>query len=294
MTLIKLLVAGLLAFLANSAHADPVSAVIAVATMVGSAGAIAATATGILAGISFAGAAVSLIGNVTGNKKLMKIGAIASAGAGLASLATSALNAGTGAANAAQETFRAAELADTANVSAAADAASGASGAASTAAAETAAADVGRNVGRNVAQNGTAASAAPAAPAAAATTEAVAPAVTETGGQVTKGTAFGDAAKRAGSFIRDNKELVNLGGGLVKGAMEYKSVRDKYGDARGLAEDERRWVDERRKAYSDSVRAAAAAPMPTVNDVNINQVTPQDPTKRYVPVRGLVNQAAQG
>ena len=290
MTLIKLLVAGLLAFLANSAHADPVSAVIAVATMVGSAGAIAATATGILAGISFAGAAVSLIGNVSGNKKLMKIGAIASAGAGLASLATSALNAGTGAANAAQETFRAAELADTANVSAAADAASGASGAASTAAAETAAADVGRNV----AQNGTAASAAPATPAAAATTEAVAPAVAETGGQVTKGTAFGDAAKRAGSFIRDNKELVNLGGGLVKGAMEYKSVRDKYGDARGLAEDERRWVDERRKAYSDSVRAAAAAPMPTVNDVNINQVTPQDPTKRYVPVRGLVNQAAQG
>lgn len=290
MTLIKLLVAGLLAFLANSAHADPVSAVIAVATMVGSASAIAATATGILAGISFAGAAVSLIGNVSGNKKLMKIGAIASAGAGLASLATSALNAGTGAANAAQETFRAAELADTANVSAAADAASGASGAASTAAAETAAADAGRNV----AQNGTAASAAPAAPAAAATTEAVAPAVAETGGQVTKGTAFGDAAKRAGSFIRDNKELVNLGGGLVKGAMEYKSVRDKYGDARGLAEDERRWVDERRKAYSDSVRAAAAAPMPTVNDVNINQVTPQDPTKRYVPVRGLVNQAAQG
>lgn len=290
MTLIKLLVAGLLVFLANSAHADPVSAVIAVATMVGSAGAIAATATGILAGISFAGAAVSLIGNVSGNKKLMKIGAIASAGAGLASLATSALNAGTGAANAAQETFRAAELADTANVSAAADAASGASGVTSTAAAETAAADVGRNV----AQNGTAASAAPATPAAAATTEAVAPAVAETGGQVTKGTAFGDAAKRAGSFIRDNKELVNLGGGLVKGAMEYKSVRDKYGDARGLAEDERRWIDERRKAYSDSVRAAAAAPMPTVNDVNINQVTPQDPTKRYVPVRGLVNQAAQG
>lgn len=290
MILIKLLVAGLLAFLANSAHADPVSAVIAVATMVGSAGAIAATATGILAGISFAGAAVSLIGNVSGNKKLMKIGAIASAGAGLASLASSALNAGAStlsgasAADVAKESFRAAELADTANVSAAADAASGA-GLANT--------EAVADVGRNVAQNGTAATGASTG-VPAATGEAATPVPAETAGPVTKSTTFGDAAKRAGSFIRDNKELVNLSGGVIKGAMEYKSVRDKYGDARGLAEDERRWIDERRKAYSDSVRAAAATPMPTVNDVNINQVTPQDPTKRYVPVRGLVNQAAQG
>jgi hypothetical protein len=68
---------------------DPISAAISIGTMftVAEAGFAAMT---LMQGITFAGAALSLVGNVTGNKSLMKIGAIAGIAGGLGSLAESA------------------------------------------------------------------------------------------------------------------------------------------------------------------------------------------------------------
>lgn len=71
---------------------DPVSAVLSLATMAGTYGAATAAGMGIGAtfsamtiaqGITFAGAALSLVGNITGNKTLSKIGMVAGIAGGL-------------------------------------------------------------------------------------------------------------------------------------------------------------------------------------------------------------------
>ena len=67
---------------------DPISAAISIGTMFATAEAGFAAMT-VMQGITFAGAAVSLIGNVTGNKSLMKLGAIAGIAGGLGSFAES-------------------------------------------------------------------------------------------------------------------------------------------------------------------------------------------------------------
>ena len=69
---------------------DPVSAIIAIGSM-GATYAAAGTfaAMTVMQGITFAGAALSLVGNVTGNKSLMKIGAIAGLAGGIGSFAES-------------------------------------------------------------------------------------------------------------------------------------------------------------------------------------------------------------
>lgn len=54
---------------------DPISAAISIAGMVGTGSAMMAGS--IMAGVAFAGAAVSLVGNITGNKTLSKIGMVA-------------------------------------------------------------------------------------------------------------------------------------------------------------------------------------------------------------------------
>jgi hypothetical protein len=67
---------------------DPVSAIISIATMGGTyaaAGSFAAMT--VMQGITFAGAALSLAGNVTGNKTLSKIGMVAGIAGGLGQLA---------------------------------------------------------------------------------------------------------------------------------------------------------------------------------------------------------------
>ena len=63
---------------------DPISAAFSIAAMYGSAGAMMTGS--IVAGITFAGAAVSLVGNVTGNKTLSKIGMIAGIAGGIGQL----------------------------------------------------------------------------------------------------------------------------------------------------------------------------------------------------------------
>jgi hypothetical protein len=67
---------------------DPISAAISIASMAGTfsaAGSFAAMT--VMQGITFAGAAMSLVGNVTGNKTLSKIGMIAGVAGGIGSLA---------------------------------------------------------------------------------------------------------------------------------------------------------------------------------------------------------------
>jgi hypothetical protein len=63
---------------------DPVSAVISIGTMFATGSAMMAGS--VMAGIAFAGAAVSLVGNITGNKTLMQIGAVAGIVGGLGSM----------------------------------------------------------------------------------------------------------------------------------------------------------------------------------------------------------------
>ncbi|CAB4158842.1 hypothetical protein UFOVP713_28 [uncultured Caudovirales phage] len=60
---------------------DPVSAILSIAAMAGSYAPMMAG--GIMAGVTFAGAAVSLVGNITGNKTLSKIGMVAGIVGGL-------------------------------------------------------------------------------------------------------------------------------------------------------------------------------------------------------------------
>jgi len=63
---------------------DPVSAAISIGTMFATGSAMMAGS--VMVGIAFAGAAVSLVGNITGNKTLMQIGAVAGIVGGLGSM----------------------------------------------------------------------------------------------------------------------------------------------------------------------------------------------------------------
>ena len=80
---------------------DPVSAIVAVASMAASAGGAAALIGGtitlgtVAAGLAFAGGAMSLVGNATGNRDLMKIGTIASVAGGIGGFFDAAGFAGT-------------------------------------------------------------------------------------------------------------------------------------------------------------------------------------------------------
>lgn len=67
---------------------DPISAAISIGTMFATAEAGFAAMT-VMQGITFAGAAVSLIGNISGNKDLMKLGMVAGIAGGIGSFAES-------------------------------------------------------------------------------------------------------------------------------------------------------------------------------------------------------------
>lgn len=70
---------------------DPISAIISIGTMfTASAGFTAFASMTLLQGMAFAGAAISLVGNVTGNKSLSKIGAVVGLVGGIGSLAEGA------------------------------------------------------------------------------------------------------------------------------------------------------------------------------------------------------------
>lgn len=83
--MLKILIGLLAIMLPSAAFADPVSAVLSIGGMMS---ATAGTMT-LMKGITFVGSALSLAGNVTGNKKLMKIGNIATLAGGVGSWAQS-------------------------------------------------------------------------------------------------------------------------------------------------------------------------------------------------------------
>lgn len=69
---------------------DPISATIAIGTMFASGSAIAASGLTLMTGLSFAGAALSLVGNISGNKTLSKIGMIVGIAGGIGAIAQNA------------------------------------------------------------------------------------------------------------------------------------------------------------------------------------------------------------
>jgi hypothetical protein len=66
---------------------DPVTAIISIGTMISAGTTIAATGLTLMSGLAFAGAALSLVGNITGNKTLSKIGMVAGLAGGIGALA---------------------------------------------------------------------------------------------------------------------------------------------------------------------------------------------------------------
>lgn len=272
--------------LSTSAMADPVSAIISIITIASTGGAVIAGTASLLGGLAFAGASLSLIGNVTGNEKLARIGAVVGAGAGLANLAKGAIEAAS--AGTAADLADASRAADAAGASYEASAAEAALS--NTPTAVDAAADIGAvadpgaqalaDAGAEATQAGQAYAApselagaeAPAGPAAAA-------AQGKEAGSITK----------VGKFIKDNKELVDLGGGLVKGAMGPLEVDTKLKSQREYLQ----YLKDKDAAFSTSVTNGAKVPFRVNPNAQVTQVDPQDPN-RYVPVRGLVNRAIQG
>lgn len=69
---------------------DPVSAIISIATLVTTGGAVLAGTASLMTGLAFAGAAISLVGNITKNKTLSKIGMVVGIAGGAGMLAESA------------------------------------------------------------------------------------------------------------------------------------------------------------------------------------------------------------
>jgi len=65
---------------------DPVSAIISVGTLLATGGPVLAGTATLMQGLAFAGAAIGLVGNVTGNKTLSKIGMIAGLAGGVGAL----------------------------------------------------------------------------------------------------------------------------------------------------------------------------------------------------------------
>lgn len=68
---------------------EPISALLAIGTMVSTGGAVLAGTASLMTGLAFAGAAISLVGNITGNKTLSKIGMITGLIGGVGALAES-------------------------------------------------------------------------------------------------------------------------------------------------------------------------------------------------------------
>lgn len=69
---------------------DPISAIVSIATLVGTGGAVIAGTASLMTGLAFAGAALSLVGNITGNGFLSKLGMVTGLVGGIGGLAESA------------------------------------------------------------------------------------------------------------------------------------------------------------------------------------------------------------
>lgn len=83
-----------------------------------------------------------------------------------------------------------------------------------------------------------------------------------------------DYLRMGSDFMKQNKELVNIGGKMVEGAFTAKNKQEQQ---QAIWDEEAR----RRAAYSDSV-AKSVVPYGVNAKTNVNAVTPQNPV-RYAP-----------
>lgn len=285
----KFLVFLALALSSAAASADPISAIASIATILGSGATVAGIAAGALSltqGLMLAGGALGLAGSLTQNKKLQMLGGALGLAGGLGQLAGKLTSA---AATGELASAGAEQLGQTASVTApaeqvAAEVGSQAAGAAADVATDVATADM--NSINDALSSSAATTSGPATPSTVASefrpSQNYGPGLTDAGG----GGGLADAAKKVGSVIRDNKELINLGSGLIKGAMDSRSASDQL-DRRAQLE------QEAQARYSDSVTGIAPAGRFVRPGVDVTAGQPQNPI-RYVPRRGLIRSARGG
>jgi hypothetical protein len=323
----KLFIFLLAALAPGLALADPISAIVAIATMASAAGGVGAIggviASGmagmsLAAGAMFAGGAIGLVGAVTKNEKLTRLGGVLGLVGGVGQMFTSLAQAGASAG------ATAAELAsDVGNVAQeAAGAASGGLQEAGQLAAEQAAQDAATSAAaaKQTAQDAAFESAPKAtysheaqaqlrAAEGARAAEVVNPESATAAkdavrgargygvdGMTGKETAAYDAALKSappetsaqfGQWLKDNKELANLGGGILKGAGEMYTQSRPSGNMQAAQERD----ELNRQRFNDSIKG--------LNPVN-RYKTNWDPTAqrevrdvtRFVSKRpGLIRQA---
>jgi hypothetical protein len=276
----------LLALLPGAVYAEPISAIAAIGSIVGSGVATVGIAGLTIAqGAMLAGGVLSLVGNIAGDQKLQKFGGLVSLGGGVVNAAQSFATAGTEAAKEAV-TAGAEGLGQTAITPA------------QQVATEAVGATAEELAGLGAAPSGAAQGAAESAMAQATTAPSAASRGLVSGAQEVAPAAepslldkLAGAAKSTGRFIKENKELVNLAGGAIKGAMDNKTQADLQ---RQRLEAETQALNDQRAHFSASVRGVNIPQNfvnPNVNILANRQV--QDPM-RYIPRRGLITQAQGG
>lgn len=281
----RILIGALLALFTGSASAEPISAILSVATMVGAAGGAAgfslATAFSSLAsGLAFTGGALSLLGNVTGNKTLTKLGVVA----GVAGLGTALFNA-TGAAAtgaAATDAAGAGQLAETAGSAPLAESAGAAgAGAAGAEAAGGGLIDAaGSGIAPSTAPSAFATAAPDAFPGSMPSDAGFAPGGAPPAGaapaaQVGSGGGGGglvDSVGKGLDWLNKNKGVAQIGAGLIQGAATA------YGQM-SAQDAEMGYYDRLRRKFSDSITGMQGGGLQINPHATVTSVDVQNPTR---------------
>ena len=257
-----------------AAWADPISAIVGLASIAGSGVAVTGFAGLTLAsGAMLAGGVLTLAGSITGNKKLAALGSLVGVAGGIGSmLSGSAAGAAGGAA---------ADAGETASAGAKALAQTPAAGGGTVAGGEAAAAADAGEAAVGEATNSAATQVQPSATKSA----LYGPAgygATSGGGVLDQ---LAAAGKGVSNFVKKNSELVNLGGGLLKGAAEGYSNEQ-------LLKNQQAYQDTQRARFNQSVQGITPQGQFIDPNANVTNTGVQDPT-RYVPRRaGIIRSAA--
>lgn len=261
----------LLLLLPGVALADPISGL----TAIGSAFAgTAAAGITLVQGLTVAGSALGLVGLVTGNKKLAKLGGILGLAGGITSLLKSGMEAAAqaGTAQLSQTVTPVEQIAQEATAAASA--------------APSAADAVSQAQAAGLGTEDLVASAAKASEVVDATPSPVRDALRKI--EVSTAPAGKDASLlgRLAEGIKSNKELVQLGAGLVSGAAQGYQQR-------ALRKDEEAAIRRQQQRYSDSVKGVQPIGQFINSGADVTNVPTRDPM-RYVPRRGLVSGRTPG
>lgn len=299
----------LLALVPGVAFADPISIVAGIGSIAAAGGtaAVAATVAGtasFLTGLQVVAGAISIVGGITKNKKLQKIGAIGSLAAGIGSLAQSLTGGASAASSAADAAGSFGDPSGWGLTDAATEAASFASdagGLASTANevanatnsaqdfAQVAQQNVPTELGTDAFELANQAPQAPVEPASFRPSHNYGDGMTgaETGAydkglaradQIVKSETSGSMFEKVLKAMKDNPEATRLGSGLITGAMRYVGQQEAI-DA------EQQAYEQRRRDYSQSLQGLRIPGRVNPNANITRNVQPQDPTRRYVPMR---------